>query len=192
MPQDDPDLELVQRLQSGHDDALNDLMTRHQERVHRFIWHYVQHEHDARELTQEVFVRVYFNINKFNPRSFFAAWLYTIATNLCRDHVRSRAYKLARQSFSLSAGVDEDEAADIELDSNEAAPSEILRRQEKMRAVQLAIDELPPALKEPFIATILEGASYKECALRLGLTEKAVEIKIYRARKILAEKIRDF
>jgi RNA polymerase sigma-70 factor (ECF subfamily) len=178
----DPDLPLVRELQSGRDAALDELMARHRERIYRFIWRYIPREHDALELAQETFVRAYFNIGKFNPRALFSTWLFAIALNLCRDRARSRAYRLARAA-------DGDEARLDTLASGEATPAEVLQRREKLRTLAVAIDELPAELKAPFIASVLEGASHRECAARLGLTEKAVEMKIYRARKILAEKL---
>ncbi|MDR1305479.1 MAG: RNA polymerase sigma factor [Verrucomicrobiales bacterium] len=186
MAHDDPDLPLVRQLQSGADEALDELMARHRQRLHRFIWRHIPHEHDALELTQETFVRAYFNIGKFNPRARFVTWLFAIALNLCRDHARSRAYRAARQSFSLSADA---AGQPPELPSAEAAAPEILQRREQLRALAAAIDRLPPGLKAPLIVSALEGASYRECAALLGLTEKAVEMKIYRARKILAAKL---
>ncbi|MDR0533952.1 MAG: sigma-70 family RNA polymerase sigma factor [Verrucomicrobiales bacterium] len=190
MPQDDPDLPLVLQLQSGDDQALDELMARHQQRIHRFIWRYFPNEHDALELAQETFVRAYFNIHKFNPRALFSTWLFSIALNLCRDRSRSRAHKLAQRSESLSPGANGE--VTIELSSHEKNPTEILEQNEKMRALEQAVADLPPELKEPFILSVLEGDSHRDCAAKLGLSEKAVEMKIYRARKILAEKIADF
>lgn len=189
MSHDDPDLPLVQQLQSGNDQALDELMARHQQRIHRFIWRYFPNEHDALELAQETFVRAYFNIHKFNPRALFSTWLFSIALNLCRDRSRSRAHKLARHSISLSPG--ENDEMVPELPSGDPPPDEILQHGEKMLALEQAIASLPPELKEPFIMSVLEGLSHRESAVLLGLSEKAVEMKIYRARKILVEKIKN-
>ncbi|MDR2463819.1 MAG: RNA polymerase sigma factor [Verrucomicrobiales bacterium] len=179
----DPDLPLVRKLQAGDDAALDALMARHRERIYRFVWRYIPHEHDALELAQETFIRAYFNIGGFNPRALFSTWLFAIALNLCRDHARSKAYKLSRAA--------DGEAVLNAQPSGGATPAEIVQRREKLRALTVAIDTLPPELKAPFIVSVLEGASYKDCAARLGLTEKAVEMKIYRARKFLAERLAD-
>src|SRR5271165_3901139 len=98
MTQEDPDLTLVQALQDGEDRTLNELMDRHREGLFRFVLRHVHNEADALELAMETFVRAYFNIGKFRPRAKFATWLYQIALNLCRDHLRSRAYQ-----YSLSS-----------------------------------------------------------------------------------------
>src|SRR5208283_2961718 len=107
MTQQDPDLALVQALKGGEDQALNTLMDRHRDALFRFVLRYVRHEEDALELTTETFVRAYFNIDKFRPAAKFTTWLYQIALNLCRDHLRSRAYQYSLQTVSFDAPTEE-------------------------------------------------------------------------------------
>ena len=99
----DPDLILVQALMLGKDHALNALMDRHREGLFCFVLRHVHNEADALELAMETFVRAYFNIDKFRPAAKFATWLYHIALNLCRDHLRSRAYQYSLQTVSFDA-----------------------------------------------------------------------------------------
>src|SRR5271166_2965226 len=108
MTQEDPDLALVQALKVGDDQALNALMGRHREGLFRFVLRLVHNEADALELSMETFVRAYFNIEKFRPAAKFATWLYHIALNLCRDHLRSRAYRNSLQTVSFDGPPQED------------------------------------------------------------------------------------
>src|SRR5882757_6978300 len=78
-------------------------MDRHREGLFRFVLRHVHNEADALELAMETFVRAYFNIEKFRPAAKFATWLYQIALNLCRDHLRSRAYQDSLQTVSFDA-----------------------------------------------------------------------------------------
>ena len=103
MALDDPDLSVVSELQQGSGKALNEFMRRHQEPLFRFIYRYLLNEEDARDLLQETFVRVYFKRDQFHPNAKFSTWLYRIALNLCRDHVRSRRGREKRQTESLTA-----------------------------------------------------------------------------------------
>src|SRR6516164_446114 len=109
MMQEDPDLVLVQDLQAGKDRALNSLMDRHKEGLFRFVLRQVRNEADALELTMETFVRAYFNIGKFRPKAKFSTWLYRIALNLCRDHLKSRAYQHSLQTVSFDAPTEDRE-----------------------------------------------------------------------------------
>src|SRR6202166_3461183 len=103
MLQEDPDLTLVQALKEGEDQALSVLMDRHREGLFRFVLRHVHNEADALELAMETFVRAYFNIGKFRPAAKFATWLYHIALNLCRDHLRSRAYQYSLRTASIDS-----------------------------------------------------------------------------------------
>ena len=81
----------MERLQSGHAAALNDLMTRHAPPVFRFLCRMVGNEDDANDLAQETFVRVFKSAKSFRAEQKFSTWLFTIAANLARNHFRWRS-----------------------------------------------------------------------------------------------------
>jgi RNA polymerase sigma factor (sigma-70 family) len=182
----DADLALVLALQSGDDSALDALMERHQEPLFRFIHGYVTNEADAVEITQEAFVRAYFNIGKFKPNAKFATWLYRIALNLCRDYAKSRRAKNAAVTDSLTpAGGDT--TADNDLPAGGKTPGEEAHSAEKMRALDAAMTQLPHDLRAALVLTVMEQRSHQECAELLKTTPKTIETRVYRARKLLAE-----
>lgn len=87
---DEQDRSDMARLAAGHGAALNDLMSRHAERLFQYLVRSLQNEDDAADLAQETFVRVYQNRAKFDAHKKFSAWLYAIASNLVRDRYRWR------------------------------------------------------------------------------------------------------
>ena len=180
----DADLGLVQALQAGDDSALNGLMERHQEALFRFIRGYVINEADATELTQETFVRAYFNIGRFKPTAKFVTWLYRIALNLCRDHAKSRWTKRAAMtdSFSFSG---RDLEVERDLPAADKTPAEQALSSEKMRALDEAIAQLPHDLRTALVLTAIDQRSHQECADLLETTPKTIETRVYRARKFL-------
>jgi RNA polymerase sigma factor CnrH len=188
MTQVDPDLTLVQALKVGEDQALNALMDRHREGLFCFVLRHVHNEADALELAMETFVRAYFNIEKFRPAAKFATWLYHIALNLCRDHVRSRAYQYSLQTVSFDAPAQEGDDPSLLL-ATEGRPDQKADRVEELNALEKAISELPEDLKNAFILAALEDRPQAETAELLGISLKAVEMKVYRARKLLLEKM---
>jgi len=186
MSESDPDLPLVEALQSGDPQALDALMERHQTRIFHFILRHIPDESDARDLVQEVFVRAYFHIARFRPRALFSAWLFQIALNLCRDHVRSKAWRRSRATRSLSeSGPEEGEVPDFEIPDTQPGPVEQILHRERLRQVEQAIERLPLELKGPLVLTTLDGLSHEEAGRMLGLSAKAIEVKVYRARKRL-------
>jgi RNA polymerase sigma-70 factor (ECF subfamily) len=184
----DPDLALVRALRAGEDRALETLIHRHQQGVFRFVFRHISNEADAIELTEEAFVRAYFHIGKFRPKAKFVTWLYHIALNLCRDHARSQVYRYSFQTISTDVPVEENKGQK-QLILNQRGPDKTAEDREKLRAVEKAIAELPQELKSPLVLTALEGLSQIEAGQLLGISAKAVETKVYRARKLLLEKM---
>lgn len=183
----DPDLELVEALAGGDDSALDELMSRYEEPIFRFIYRHVFNEADARELAQEVFVRVYFNIRKFKPRAKFSTWLYQIALNLCRDHAKSRRTRQAARTDSLSAREDAEENRWRDVAVESRTPADEALAGEKLDALAAGTAALPHDLRTALVLTALEERSQQESAKLLQTTPKAVETRVYRARKFLLE-----
>jgi RNA polymerase sigma-70 factor (ECF subfamily) len=185
----DPDLSLWQELQQGNDSALDALMERHSGGLFNFIYRYVLNEQDARDLLQETFVRAYFKRHQFQPRAKISTWLYRIALNLCRDHARSRSTKEGKLTESLIIRSEDGEEREREVAGKTANPSDTAQSKEALGLLERTIHALPDDLKAAFILAILEDRPQKECAELLGITIKAVETRVYRARKILESKL---
>ena len=183
----DPDLTLVEALAGGDESALSGLMDRYKEPIFHFIYRHVVHEDDARELAQEVFVRLFFNVGKFKPEARFSTWLYQIALNLCRDHVKSRRTRQAARTDSLSAheGDDVHPASDVAVENR--TPSDEALAREKLAALDDGMAALPHDLRTALVLATLEQRSHQECAALLKTTPKTVETRVYRARKFLLE-----
>ena len=183
----DPDLALVEALAGGDESALPGLMDRYEQPIFHFIYRHIPNAADARELAQEVFVRLFFNAAKFKPEAKFSTWLYQIALNLCRDHVKSRRTRQAAQTESLSAREDDDEhpASDVAVENR--TPSDAAQAREKLAALDDGMAALPHDLRTALVLTALEQRSHQECATLLKTTPKAIETRVYRARKFLME-----
>jgi RNA polymerase sigma-70 factor, ECF subfamily len=175
------------RLIEGDDSALNQLMERWQKPLHSFILRYVDNHADSIELAEETFVRVYHGRRRFNFKSKFSTWLLTIATNLCRHHARSR---IRHPIISLDDSAATEELADEDLFLSPVdPPSAMVERWELAKLIQEEIGKLPHDLKTVVLLFEYEDFSYNEIAEILGCTRKAVETRLYRARKRLANKL---
>jgi RNA polymerase sigma-70 factor (ECF subfamily) len=129
-------------------------------------------------------VRLYFGIRRFKPRAKFVTWLYSIAMNLCRDYARSRP---RRQSYATESL----DASDVHraVPAADRGPAADVESHERLAILQKAIEELPHNLRTTLLLFAVEGRSQQECAEILGVSVKAVEARVYRARKILEKKI---
>lgn len=173
------------RLAAGHDAALNDLMERHGEKLFHYLVRSLQSEEEAADLAQETFVRVYQSRARFDARQNFSTWLYTIASNLVRDRYR---WRTRHRQVSLDAPNEETGTGFLDrlADAN-GTPSESLQSNERAETVRRAVAALPEELRQPLILAEWEEKSQAEIGIILGCSAKAVETRIYRARKHLRE-----
>ncbi len=176
----------MRRLREGDDLALNELMTRWQQTLVRHIYRFTQNETDALDLAQETFVRVYQHRQKYDSRAAFSTWLYTIATNLCRNHTR---WKSRHPAISLELESVFDSTLGDRLPSSVPTPRQNAATSELSTAIASAFAELPPDQRTAAILQNYNALPNSEIAAILGCTVKAVEGKLHRARHFLREKL---
>ena len=180
---DDLDRKDMMQLAGGNDTGLNRLMERHGDRILHYLMRILQHEQDALDLAQETFVRVFTHRSRFRSGGKFSTWLFSIATNLARDQMRWRA----RHPNISFPNADESECP--ENAGRELGPFERVRNVEEAELVREAVQELPEALRIPLVLAEYERKTQKEIATVTNCSPKAVEMRIYRARKELREKL---
>lgn len=174
------DGELAALSAAGNGAAFTEILKRHREPVYRLIRSHIADADEALDLTQESFVAAFRALRRYDPARSFRAWLASIAINKCRDWARRRA---VRRLFRFAAPLEA--AADVADDS--ASSETILANRRELDRVTRAVAALPASLKEPLILRTIDGLSQSEAAAALGLSEKAVEVRLYRARRKLAE-----
>lgn len=180
----------MEKLQAGHDTALNDLMERHATPVFHFLCRMVGNEEDANDLAQETFVRVFKSAKSFRAEQKFSTWLFTIAANLARNHFRWRS---RHPNLSLDAENPETEQSiGATLPTNSPTPKEAALAGERAAAVRAAVKNLPDDLREAIVLCEWEEHSVAEAATILEATPKAVESRLYRARGILRERLKSW
>jgi RNA polymerase sigma-70 factor, ECF subfamily len=182
----DPDAQLMLRLKNGEDQVLNELMGRWQQRLVAFIYRYIGQETEALDLAQETFVRVYETRHRYTVQGKFSTWLFTIAANLSRNYLRWRQ----RRGDSASAGRDTKGAEVAEsIQSEDDSPDQAAIRSESISLIKEVVNQLPHDLKTIVLLYEYQGLSYEEIASVLGSSIKAVEMKLYRTRKLLRERL---
>ncbi len=178
---DELDRNDMARLLAGQDSGLNELMSRHAEKLFHYLQRILQNETEAADLAQESFVRVYLHQKKYKPAHKFSTWLYTIATNLARDMKRAQA---RHPQVSLDAERGETDFHES-LPEHKPNPGETLESTELAEAVRQAIAQLSEDLRVPLVLSEYEDKSHAEIATILNCSAKAVEMRLYRARQQL-------
>jgi RNA polymerase sigma-70 factor (ECF subfamily) len=178
--QDLPDASLALAAREGDHAAFAVIMRRHKLWLYRFVRRYVGDRDDAYDVVQESFVSAWSALSRYDPERPFEAWLRRIALNKCRDRARRNAVRRAALSIlGWAQAGNPSESVSPPPDSG-AAGDQALKRLER------AVAALPRPLKEPLVLTMLEGLSHKEAGELLGINAKAVETRVYRAKRKLA------
>ncbi len=180
------DSELMIRLAEGDDYALNALMDRWANRVTAFLYKMTGQREAAIDLAQETFIHLYQARNRYKPSGNFSTYLFSIATNLARNHAR---WKSRHPTVSMDAAQDDGDWQIPDLVDSTRTPDEAAVAAETARAVHEAFLELPPDLREAMTLFIYERMSYAEIATASQCSPKAVETRIYRARQILKKRL---
>ena len=175
------DAALVGRALAGDDAAFGQLMRRHTHDLFRFTRRYTGDPDAAGDVVQDSFVSAWKALRLYDGRRPFGVWLRAIALNKCRDRGRRRFLRRVVLGQADPEGFEAQSRPDPAPDAEAS-----LLAQERLAQLDRAVAALPAGLKEPLILTAFEGLSQQAAGELLGLTAKAVEIRVYRARRRLA------
>lgn len=179
----DPAAELMRQCQAGVAGAFDELMRRMHPRVASAIRGILRGSNDAEDITQQVFVKAYFGLPKFNFQSSVATWFYKIAVHECYDHLR----RLKVRRTTLLADFSEEELSYVEsLNANSASiERQVLARElaAKLLARLSPEDRILLVLKE------VEGHSIQEVAAIMNMNQNTAKVRIFRARRDLLRAI---
>ena len=177
---------LAFQAQQGDKNAFDDLVRRHKAPLYRFVRRHVGDGDDAYDIVQDAFISAWGALKRYDPGRAFAPWLRTIALNKCRDFGRRRA---VRRLLLRAKAVEPVEPETYET-TQQAAAVEV-RGTVRLRRLDQAIAALPPFYKEPLLLTMVSGLSHQDAAEQLKTSAKAIEMRLRRARKKLADALAD-
>jgi RNA polymerase sigma-70 factor, ECF subfamily len=174
------DGEIIARVRAGDTQAFADLVRRHQDRVYGMALRATGRSEDAEDLAQEVFLSVFRGLEGFKGDAQFTTWLYRIAWNRCADWLR-RNRKPGRRTAPL-------EEADGLADGRADPAAEVIGEDDRLR-LRRAIDGLEEHYRSVVELAGIQGLSYAEVGAALGLPVKTVETRLYRARRLLRDRL---
>jgi RNA polymerase sigma-70 factor (ECF subfamily) len=179
---------LVAAVLAGDRDRFGDLVDRYQSRLVNYLFRLLRNPDDAHDLAQEVFVKVYQVLDRFDPRYKFSTWLFRVAQNAAIDQIRRRRLKVV----SMRQEEDGGESRDWDLPAPERGPYGDLRNRERGSAIQDAIDALPWEYRELILLRHYGDLPYEEIARMKKMPLGTVKNKLFRGRQMLKEKLADF
>jgi len=178
---DHTDEELILRVQDGDTDCYDVLVERFKVRLFNYLFRLTGSRDEAEEIAQEAFVKAYIHADKYKTIARFSTWLYTIATNLVRNRLRSRSR--APKIVSLwTRSADSDEERTLDIEDTRRSPDEVINDAELGEIISRAIQRIPVKYRESFVLREINELSYEEIAAVTGLKLGTVRSRINRAR----------
>ena len=160
------------------------LIGQHKNKIYNYALYMVHNHMDAEDITQEVMIRIWQNINKFN---FLAAraWIMRTTHNLCIDYLRRN-----KNQYKREISIDDNLSERIEDKRNAVMPDEALNQSMLDKNIKRAVENLQERLKSPFVLYELQGFKYKEISKILDVPLNTVKVNLLRARKQLQKELK--
>lgn len=187
MEQDDQGL--VELAQKGDRDAFRQLVEKYQRRVYSICYGMLKNADDSMDVSQEVFVKVYRYLEKFNFQSTFYTWLYRITVNMCIDHIRKNQRVKNVEYDDGIAREDSDHVMPSQLGLN---PDKVYGQKELREKMLVALESLGEKHRTILILREVDGLSYEEIAEVLNISKGTVMSRLFHARRYFQEAISEY
>lgn len=181
----DDDFRLVALAQQGDMRSYDALVTRHRGRIFAMIRNMIHQEADAWDLSQEVFIKAWHALPRFEAKAKFSTWIYRIAHNAVYDWARKRKIESAGELNDEIFERERIDAASTTTPSGGEAPDESMAHGELRMKIQIALGKLSPEHREVVILKDVQGLSYKEIADTMSCTLGTVMSRLFYARQKL-------
>ena len=181
------DRELVRRAQQEDQEAFEELVRRHQHRVFAVAGGILRRREDVEDIAQQVFVKAYFSLKRFDQRAAFSTWLYKITVNECWDMLRKKKVRPLVYESDLS----EEQARQVtSAEEKGGGGPDISDRLEARERVERLLDGLDERDRLMLILKEVEGFAVEEIAQVLDLNANTVKVRLFRARRRIVNKVR--
>ncbi len=173
---------LVTLVLNGSTEAFEQIVETYKNQLFSFLLKMTFSRHDAEDILQEVFIRVYNNLYKYNERWMFSTWIYRIAINTCKSHMK-------RKKRFTAVPINDEMPAWPGINMNN--PEDVFASKEQRREVVLLIRNLKEKQRVPLILKYVKGFSYSEIGKILGISEEAAKMRVMRAKDNICRTYRE-
>src|SRR5437868_3562519 len=169
----------------GDAQAFEELVERYQRRLLNFVYRTIGDRERAEDLVQEVFIRVYRHLHRFDRSKKFSTWAYTIASNLAKNELRNRS-RNPLVLFQTMRSTSEEDDRPLQFEDTTSRPDDMYRKRHLRQLVEDTVAALPDHHRQVFVLRELEGKSYEEIAEITECNLGTVKSRLNRARTAFA------
>jgi RNA polymerase sigma-70 factor, ECF subfamily len=182
------DRALVARILEGDRDRFTELVRRYEKRLINYVYRITHRYEEAHDLAQEIFVKVYLAIDRYDPKYQFSTWLFRIAQNASIDALRKKSIS----EVSMARTIGDDEGKEREFPDGGVSPYRAMKNKQLGAAIDVAVRNLPPDYRELIQLRHFAELSYEEIASMKKLPLGTVKNKLFRARNLLKDALGEF
>jgi RNA polymerase sigma-70 factor (ECF subfamily) len=184
------DRTLVERILGGDRDLFTTLVGRYEKRLINYVYRITHRYEEAHDLAQEIFVKVYLALDRYDPKYQFSTWLFRIAQNSAIDALRKKS--IAEVPLARPGSEDESAGKEREFADDGISPYRALKNKQLSAAIDKAVELLPSDYRELIQLRHFAELSYEEIASMKKLPLGTVKNKLFRARNLLKESLGSF
>ncbi len=182
------DRALVARVLGGDRDRFTELVRRYEKRVVNYVFRIIHRYEDAHDLAQDIFVKVYLALDRYDPKYQFSTWLFRIAQNASIDALRKKSVT----EVPMARPADDESQKEREFADGGISPYRALKNKQLGKAIEKAVANLPPDYRELIQLRHFAELSYEEIAAMKKLPLGTVKNKLFRARNLLKTELDQF
>ena len=182
------DRALVARILEGDRDRFTDLVRRYEKRVINYVYRITHRYEEAHDLAQEIFVKVFLALDRYDPKYQFSTWLFRIAQNSAIDALRKKSIA----EVPLTRPSDDEAPKEREFADGGVSPYRAMSNKQLGAAIEKAVENLPPDYRDLIQLRHFAELSYEEIASMKRLPLGTVKNKLFRARNLLKEQLDTF
>lgn len=185
------DLKLVEMAKEGSPEAFEELLGRYEKKIFQLCLFYMKNREEALDISQEVFIKAYRFLHRFEGKSKFYTWLYSIAVNTCKSRLKVWQKRFWKELFSLDEPLALESGREMgrfvaDWSSN---PEKILLQAENMELLRKAIQSLPSKYMMPVLLKDIQALSYEEISEILEINIGTVKSRLHRGRAMIVERM---
>ena len=172
----------IKELKEGNKQAFELFVTEYQKKVYYYVYKYFNNEEEVKDISQDIFIKIYKNIKYFREDSNLNTWVYKIMHNTCTDEYRKRS---KRKGF-LASFFQDDHQIESVVDTNPSAnPESISDQNERQEELKNCVQSLPPRQRDIIIMKVWEELKIREIAAILDCSEGTIKANLFKAYKNL-------